>query len=49
MMLRTAGDYTQAKHKLNVALQLEPTNQTAIMELEILSTIVELDDAISVS
>lgn len=48
LILRTAGNYTAAKHKFEQALKLEPDNETAHFEMDLLNKIMELDDQISV-
>ena len=48
LIMRTVGYYKQAQHKFERALRIDPENQTAKFELEILAKIIELDEKISV-
>lgn len=48
LILRTAGNYAAAKHKFDQALKLEPENETALFEMDLLNKIMELDDQISI-
>lgn len=48
LILRTAGNYQSAKHKFDQALKLEPDNETAMFEMDLLHKIMELDDQISI-
>jgi len=43
LIMRKVGNYKIAKHKFKYALKLEPGNETAIYELELLDRIIELD------
>ena len=44
MMLRTVGNYAQAKHKIDNALILEPENRTALFEMELLQAMIAMDE-----
>jgi len=46
LIMRTVGNYQSAKHKLVKALKLDPENEAAQFELEIVTRIIELDEAI---
>ena len=48
LIMRTVGYYQQAYHKFERALKIDPSNETAKFELEILRKIMELDAKISV-
>lgn len=47
LILRVVGSYQSAKHKFEQALRVDPENETARFELEILKKIIELDNQIS--
>ena len=47
LIMRTVGSYSQAKHKFEQALRLQPHNETAKFEMDILRKILELDAQIS--
>lgn len=44
--MRTVGNYVSAKHKFERALKLDPDNETAMFELEVLAAIMNLDDRV---
>lgn len=46
LIMRTVGNYQSAKHKFKKALRLDPNNETACIELEIVERIIELDNQI---
>jgi Flp pilus assembly protein TadD len=43
LIMRKVGNYKISKHKFNQALKLDPDNETAKYELELLDRIIELD------
>lgn len=43
LIMRKVGNYKIAKHKFEMALKLDPENETALYELSLLKTIMELD------
>ena len=43
LILRTAGKYRSAQHKFERALKLEPENQTAQFEMELVSKMIYFD------
>ena len=45
--MRTVGNYVSAKHKFERALKLEPDNETAKFEMEILTAVMAMDEVIS--
>lgn len=47
LILRTAGNYSSALHKFEQSLKLDPGNETAKFEMDILKKIMELDSQIS--
>jgi len=47
LVMRTVGSYQSAKHKFTIALKLDPENETAKYEMELLTKIIELDSQIS--
>lgn len=47
LILRTVGSYVSAKHKFEQALKIDPENETAKFEMQILDRIIELDEKIS--
>jgi len=47
LVMRTVGSYKSALHKFEQALAIDPNNQTARYELEILQRIMVLDSQIS--
>lgn len=47
LIMRTVGNYVSAKHKFERALKLEPENETAKFEMEILQAVMAMDDIIS--
>lgn len=47
LVMRTVGSYKSALHKFQQALAIDPNNQTAKYELEILQRIMALDSQIS--
>ena len=46
LILRTVGVNDSARHKYETALKIDPGNETAIFELDILSKIEALDSTI---
>ena len=48
MMLRTIGNYKQARLKLDKALALEPDNLTAQYEKEMIEAMEDLDSQIEI-
>ena len=48
LILRTVGSYASAQHKYEQALRLDPENETAQFELDILLKIIALDKQISI-
>lgn len=47
LIMRKVGNYKIAQHKFNKALKLDPENETAKYELELLDRILELDSQIT--
>ena len=43
LIMRTVGKYPMAMHKFNEALKLEPSNKTAVLEIDLLKRIMILD------
>ena len=43
VILKTVGNYKSAKNKYEQALKIDPTNETAQEELEMIDEIIELD------
>ncbi len=46
LIMRTVGNYSSAKKKFKRAIKLDPNNETAYKELEIVERIIELDEQI---
>ena len=47
LILRTVGSYAAAKHKFQQSLRLDPMNEAALFEMNMLERILELDSQIS--
>ena len=48
LIMRKVGNYKISKIKFEKALKLDPSNETAKYELELLNRIIELDSQISI-
>ena len=48
LILRTVGNYKSAEHKFEQCLRIDPQNETAKFELEVLKRIMNLDDEINI-
>jgi tetratricopeptide (TPR) repeat protein len=46
MIMRSIGNYQSAKHKFERALKLDPKNETAKFEQEILEAVLLMDECI---
>ena len=46
LIMRTVGNYQSARQKFQKALKLDPNNETAQFELDIVDKIIELDHQI---
>ena len=46
LIMESIGNYQSAKHKFERALKIEPENETAKLELEILSAMQIMDECI---
>lgn len=47
LIMRTVGNYVSAKHKFERALKLDPENDTAKFEMQILTAVMNMDELIS--
>lgn len=46
LILRTVGSYEPARHKFKKAVRINPSNEAAKFELDIVERIIELDKVI---